>query len=57
MKTHCFFKKCRFNCNSKNDHKVLYARMKTYYTKKTKITHNLPSSKVNWEKYNEMFSN
>ena len=54
MKARCFFKKCRFNCSSKKDHKVLYARMKTYYSKKRPIEHK-PSSKVNWEKYNQMF--
>lgn len=61
MRTHCVYKKCRFNCQSKSDHKIAYAKMKTYYSKKDiapfKIDKKLPSSKVNWSKYNELFSN
>lgn len=63
MKEHCVFRKCRFNCKSSSDHKVTYAKMKFYYeyknikNEKLKKEETKPlSSKVNWKKYNELFS-
>ena len=56
MRTHCIYKKCRFNCKNARDHKVVYAKMKTHFNTKHIIKSKNPSSKVNWEKYNQMFS-
>ena len=52
----CIFKRCRFNCKNKNDHKIIYARMKTYYEVKNCKKIQTKSVKVNWEKYNSMFN-
>ncbi len=53
MKSRCIYKKCKFNCQSSRDHKVIYAKLKN--TNKHKLHEKAPSSKVNWEKYKELF--
>ena len=53
MKSRCIYKKCKFNCKTVRDHKIFYAKLKTKFHKNN-ITKQ-PSSKVNWQKYKELF--
>lgn len=53
MKSRCIYKKCKFNCKTVRDHKIFYAKIKTNFNEKQKPK--APSSKVNWQKYKELF--
>jgi hypothetical protein len=50
-KQHCPYNRCILGCYNKIHHKIAYAKMRT---KKKKIIH-IKSTKVNWDKYNEIF--
>jgi hypothetical protein len=52
----CPYSKCNLGCKNIYEHRVKYSNMKKYYNnKKIKIKKSLRSSKVNWEKYKEIF--
>ncbi len=55
---HCPYLRCKFNCRSKEEHKMYYAKLRIFYNtrKSYQKKKKSPSKKVNWEKYYEIIN-